>query len=113
MVLGLVVAVAGLGGALVVSPAAGANHRDAEVRVDGGRVTSRTEISVSVNGGVASASASGGSGNTVVTNGSVSVSRGNGGTIRRDASGGTITSGDIVSGGNTGTVITIRDTRGR
>jgi hypothetical protein len=94
---------------------------DATVAVFGGDVVSVTEGSITASGGVATAYADGGDFNVVtvdatsiygaaIDNGTVDV--GNGGDSFSDASGGLVSLGDIVSGGNTGNVITIGDTCG-
>jgi hypothetical protein len=94
---------------------------DATVEVFGGDVVAETTGAITADGGIASAYANGGSGNFVVVGvygvygASVSgatVEVGQGGTSTSDASGGTIELGDIVSGGNTGNIITIGDTCG-
>ncbi len=108
--------------------------QDATVEVDGGRVTSTSDLRVSADGGEAVTAANGGSANTAAldargrsaTVDDASVEVGAGGDARADASGGevtvkavamdptkgdeTIVPADIESGGNVGNDITAADT---
>jgi hypothetical protein len=83
------------------------------VAVDGGTVSNETTIAISADGGTAAATADGGDGNIAVGgNGGYlgdggDAAAGNGGIAVSDASGGTVTIGDINSGGNTGNTIVI------
>jgi hypothetical protein len=96
------------GNTIVVEGTSGGN-----VAVDGGTVTNETTIDISADGGTAVSSAEGGDGNFAqggnggdFGNGG-DAAAGNGGEASSQANGGTITVGNIDSGGNEGNTIVV------
>ena len=74
------------------------------VNINGGTSANTTNVTLSANGGIAVSDASGGDDNVAI--GILGGARaGTGGTANANANGGTITLGDINSGGNVGNVI--------
>jgi hypothetical protein len=96
------------GNTIVVQGTQGGN-----VAVDGGTVSNETTIDISADGGTAVSSADGGDGNVAVGgNGGIigdggDAEAGNGGVASSEANGGTVTVGDINSGGNQGNTIIV------
>ena len=92
--------------------------RASNVRIDGGIVRNTTTIAISADGGTAVSNANGGDGNIavggsggVIGNGG-DAAAGNGGVAVAEANGGTVTVGDINSGGNSGNTIVVEGVQG-
>ncbi|MGH2615269.1 MAG: hypothetical protein ACRDJC_08525, partial [Thermomicrobiales bacterium] len=96
------------GNTIVVEGAQGGN-----VNIDGGTVTNETTVDISADGGTAVANADGGNNNTATGgNGGEGgeggdAAAGNGGFAEAQANGGSISVGDINSGGNEGNTIVV------
>lgn len=110
----------------------GPNGGDATVIVDGGAARYITDVNLSANGGIATATGAGGDSNTATvfcdgeictaifaigTEGAASITdvnvlAGNGGTAVADAIGGAVVVGDLLSGENEGNVVSVGDTTG-
>jgi hypothetical protein len=101
------------GNAIRVGSRRGLFGRASTLRIYGGTVRNTTDVSISADGGTATADASGGDGNIavggsggIVGNGGAAAA-GNGGIAVADASGGAVTVGNINSGGNSGNTIVV------
>ena len=103
---------------LVGSHGSGLFGRASNVRINGGTVRNTTTIAISADGGTAVSNANGGDGNIAV-GGSGGIigdggdaAAGNGGVAVAEANGGTVTVGDINSGGNRGNTIVVDGAQG-
>ena len=106
------------GNTILVGFRGGLFGRASNVHIDGGTVRNTTTIAISADGGTAVSNANGGNGNVAVGgNGGVignggDAAAGNGGVAVAEANGGTVTVGDINSGGNSGNTIVVEGTQG-
>jgi hypothetical protein len=87
--------------------------RASNVHIDGGTVSNATTIAISADGGTAVSSADGGDGNAAAGGAGGALgsggdaAAGTGGTAVSEANGGSVTIGDVNSGGNSGNTIIV------
>src|SRR5215211_3606807 len=103
---------------LVGSHGSGLFGRASNVHINGGTVSNSTNIAISADGGTAVSNANGGNGNVavggsggIIGNGG-DAAAGNGGVAVAEANGGTISTGDINTGNNSGNTIVVQGTQG-